>query len=190
MPSLFDISKKYKQQADNLLKETGIIDDLKKYGSIEFVGAYAANLMMHGDIDISVVRSKPFSIEEVFDIFRSLYFKGTFRSYFIGGDWDDPRKGNEFPHGYYVGMKQRIGNEKWKIDVWFIGEEDFNNREKEFNISNIPLTDEQKEVILYFKQYRKENKLSIPSQKIYEAVLKHNCKTIEELKVYETTSVN
>ncbi|MEK7180415.1 MAG: hypothetical protein AAB706_02980, partial [Patescibacteria group bacterium] len=147
----------------------------------EFVGAYAANLMMHGDIDISVVRSKPFSIEEVFDIFRNLYFKGAFRSYFIGGDWDDPRKGKEFPHGYYIGMKQRVEDEKWKIDVWFIGEEDFNNREKEFNVSNILLTDEQKETILDFKQYRNKNKLSIPSQKIYETVLKHGCKTIGEL---------
>ena len=181
MSSLSEISKKYKQQADNLLEETGIIDDLKKHGDVEFTGAYAADLMMHGDIDISVVRPKPFSIEEVFDIFRSLYFKAAFRSYFIGGDWDDPRKGNEFPHGYYVGMKQRIGNEKWKIDVWFIGEEDFNNRKKGFNISNIPLTDGQRGVILAFKQYRNENKLSVPSQEIYEAVLRHNCKTIEEL---------
>jgi hypothetical protein len=93
------MSNQWKQKADELLVKTDLVRDLSRYGTVHFTGAYKYNLMTHGDIDISVVRQKPFTIEEIFDIFKNLYFNGKFRSYFIGGDWDDPRKEQEFPEG-------------------------------------------------------------------------------------------
>ena len=98
MSELIEISRKYKEQADELLKKTGLVEDLKKHGEVYFTGAYAGDVMFHGDIDITVVRDEPYSIEDVFEIFKTLYFTGKFRSYFIKGDWDDPREGEEFPN--------------------------------------------------------------------------------------------
>jgi len=184
MENVFKISKGYKDQADKLLKERGLVKDLERHGEVHFTGAYAADLMMHGDIDIAVVREKAFSIEEVFEIFRELYFKRTFRNYFLGGDWDDPRKGTEFPHGYYIGLKEKINDEKWKIDIWFMNEKEFGDRKKLFQIEDQKITDKEKEWILLFKQYRNDAGLKISGQEIYKAVLEGKCTTLEEFKKY------
>lgn len=184
MLKLLEESKKYKLQADKLLLESGLIDTLKKYGELHFVGAYAGDVMMHGDIDMAVIRDGPYSLEEIFIIFKDIYFERKFRSYFLDGDWDNPKKGKEYPNGYYIGMKDRVGDEKWKFDIWFLSKEEFAKRCEMLSIDKIKLTKEQKELILFFKQYRKDNKLDIMGQTIYKAVLEGNCKTIEDLELY------
>ena len=35
-------SKKIKQQADKILKESGIVDILKDYGEVKIIGSYAS----------------------------------------------------------------------------------------------------------------------------------------------------
>lgn len=181
MYDLSDISKKLKSEADILLSQTDILDDLKTYGEVHLSGAYVGDVMMHGDIDITVVRDTPYSAEEVLDVLKVLYLKGKFRSYFIKGDWDDERMGNEFPHGHYIGMKQRLNGEKWKIDVWFVSIKEFDQRKDSFiDISSTLITDEQRVLILEIKKYRKDNALKISGQEIYVAVLKNGIKSVEE----------
>ncbi|MFA6430157.1 MAG: hypothetical protein WC229_00070 [Candidatus Paceibacterota bacterium] len=182
MSELFEISKKFKEQADELLAKTDLTNNLHKYGEVYFTGAYAGNVMMHGDIDITVVRDEPYSKDEIFEVLKGLYFEGKFRSYFIKGGWNDPRMGNEFPNGYYVGLKYRVGNEKWKIDIWFVSREDFIERSKSFSIDKVQLTDEEKELILLFKKYRKDKDLDVPGQVIYKAVLEQECKSIKDFE--------
>ena len=181
MTALLITSQNYKNIADELLEQTELVKDLRHFGEVHYTGAYAANVMMHGDIDLIVVQENPFSAEEVFDILHTLYSKGKFRSYFIVGDWDDIRKGNEFPNGHYIGLKLLVGSEKWKFDVWFVGKKDFDEREKDFQIKNVKLTMEQKECILLFKKYRNDNKLSISGQQIYDAVLNQEFKSVNDL---------
>ena len=153
MSQLSKISEKFKSNADILLQETNLIADLKNFGEIHFSGAYSGDVMMHGDIDITVVRENPYTSEEVLDILKFLYLKGKFRSYFIKGDWDDSRKGAEFPHGHYIGLKQRLNGEKWKVDIWFVSREEFEERKGNFlNIGDVTLTNEKRELILEFKK--------------------------------------
>ncbi len=180
MDRLTDISKEWKKKADQLLEEKGMVETLSKFGKVHFNGAYAYDLMMHGDIDISISREQAFSIEEVFEIFRQLYFAGKFRSYFIGGDWDDPRKGKEFPNGYYIGLKEKTNGERWKIDIWFVSESEQSNRNENANLYTI--TEDQKELILVCKQYRNDHKLSVTGQEIYDNVLGGKWKSIDDFK--------
>ncbi len=180
MSDLIEISKKWKEKADQLLKEKGLVETLSKFGKVEFTGAYSYNLMMHGDIDISVVRNREFSVQEVFEIFREMYFQGKFRSYFIGGDWDDPRKGKEFPNGYYIGLKEKSDSEKWKLDIWFVSEVAFANRKD--NSRLMTLTQEQKKLILECKKYRNDHKVSITGQEIYDKVIGKEWKSINDFK--------
>ncbi|MEK7552268.1 MAG: hypothetical protein AAB534_02515 [Patescibacteria group bacterium] len=181
MSQLSQTSGKFKNNADILLQETDLISQLKSFGDVFFSGAYAGNVMMHGDIDITVVRENPYLAEEVLDILKFLYLKGKFRSYFIKGDWDDSRKGAEFPHGHYIGLKQRLGEEKWKVDIWFVGRAEFEDRKKKFlNIGDVVLTGEQRELILSFKKYRNDHNLDISGQEIYDAVLNKSIKNIKQ----------
>jgi hypothetical protein len=178
--NLLEISNEWKQKADELLAEKGLIETLSKFGTVHFTGAYSYNLMMHGDIDVAVVRDGGYSVEEVFDIFKSVYFQGKFRSYFIGGDWDDPRKGNEFPKGYYVGLKEKLGGERWKFDIWFLSTEEFAKRESNENLQT--MTDEQRALILQCKEYRNEKKVGTTGQQIYDLVLSGEIKSLEDFK--------
>jgi hypothetical protein len=180
MNSLINISKEWKLKADLLLQKTGLEATLSKFGKVHFTGSYSYDLMMHGDIDISVARESKYTIEEIFEIFRDLYSQQKFRSYFISGDWDDPRKGKEFPDGNYIGMKEIVDGEKWKIDIWFMDETELARRKNNHELKNI--TDEHKELILECKKYRNDNKISITGQEIYDKVLDKKWKNLEDLK--------
>jgi len=181
MYKLTEISKDWKIKADKLLKEKSLIEDLSKFGKVYFTGSYLYNLMTHGDIDIMIVRDKKFEKEEIFEIFKSLYFHNEFRSYFIGGDWDNPKIGKEFPNGHYLGFKEKINNEKWKFDIWFISELEFENR-KNMNPSMENLDNKQIELILECKKHRDENHLNISSQGIYNLVLDNKIKNLDDFK--------
>lgn len=182
LDDLIAISEEYKEEADRLLKETGLVEYLSEFGQVYFAGAYRYGLMMHGDVDMYVVRDQGYSIEEVFDIFKHLYFQGKFRSYFIGGDWNDPRKGNEFPNGYYVGLKQKVEDERWKFDIWFMTRDEFETLEGKDILKDKVLTNEQRQLILACKKYRNDQKLSVESQTIYDVVMSGQCKSLEDFK--------
>lgn len=182
MSELFKISKRYKARADQLLKKTGLIGDLGKYGEVHLTGAYAADMMMHGDIDIEVVKGGKFSQKEIFEIFKKLYLKDAFKSLYLKGRWDDPRLGQEFPDGQYMGAKTRLDGERWTIDMWFVGKKEAERRKRLNSFINEKINGKNKELILRFKKFRNENGLSISGYEIYEAVLKNEIGSMEKLK--------
>lgn len=165
-------SEAYKKNADALIAESGILDILKKYGTPVFVGSYAANLMMNGDIDIHVLREQPFNKEDTLMVLNDLFRHTQFNSYYLG-DWNGGAIHPEFPEGYYLGLKKRFVGEKWKIDVWLVstGEQEKLDRGC-FNIATATITPEQREEILRLKKERKENNLKISGQEIYQRVLR------------------
>lgn len=184
MSELTQESENYRKLADNILTSSKIIETLEKHGEVIPHGSYVANLMMNGDIDIYVVKGKNFTQEEVLEIFNEVYLstKDKFRSYYIGGNWDDVRRGDQFPYGHYMGMKAVIEEEKWKIDIWFISKEEQERLSKEkFDITKVNVTPEQRETILRFKKYRNENSLSVSGQQIYELLIYKNVSDISEL---------
>jgi hypothetical protein len=184
MSKLINISKQYKIKADKLLAKTGLIKNLKKFGQVHLVGAYSLGLMMHGDIDLEVTRVKKYSRREVLHIFNYLYWQNKFKSYFIGGKWDDPRIGKEFPNGYYLGMKTKFANETWTIDVWFMDKKEFVKRTKKSNLFWKKISNKERELILALKKFRNDNKIKIAGYQIYELVLKGKIGSLKEFKDY------
>jgi hypothetical protein len=190
MSFLTEQSGKYKKLADELLTSSKLLSVLEKYGKVNFVGSYKANLMMHGDIDIHILREKPFSKEETLQIFNEIFKTIKFNSYYIG-DWNGENFHPEFPEGYYIGFKTRFADEKWKIDVWLVGEAEQKRFGKTYlDINKESLSDIQRETILKFKKYRNENGIKISGQAIYEMVLKKEIKDISEFeKELEETEI-
>lgn len=171
--NLLEVSNNYHKTAISFLESSRLAEVLQKYGRIEYEGAYAGNVMLHGDIDIKVIHEEAFSDDDMFTILRDLHDTcgGNFRSYFLKKDWDDPRLGNQYPYGRYIGLKTYISDERWKCDIWFISEEESERDRNKLDISKTELTDEQRKTILEFKRYRKDNNLKVSGQAIYEAVL-------------------
>ncbi len=183
MSELTLFSENLKIRGAKLLEESGLIKNLQNFGEVHIVGSFAANLLVNGDIDISVIREESFTQEEALEILKFLYKAGGFRSYFIGGDWNDPRAGNEFPDGYYLGMKTKNGIETWKIDIWFLDTKEFEVRKNSLQIQEVELTTDQRELILRLKRERNEKKLPVSSQTIYEAVLNEGATSLEEISM-------
>jgi len=172
--NLIDVSNQYKKVADEFMKSSKLLTALKKYGRIEYEGAYTGNVMLHGDVDIKVIRDTDYLQDEIFVILKDIHDTcgDAFKSLFIKADWDDSRFGKQFPFGKYTGLKTHHNDERWKFDIWFISEAEAFRDQGKINISKLNLTDEQRLKILEFKQYRKDHNLKVSGQEIYEAVLK------------------
>lgn len=171
--NLLDTSNEFKKTADDFLQSSQLLTVLKRYGRIEFEGAYAGNVMLHGDIDIKVIRNTDYTQDEMFTILKDIHDScgDDIRSLFIKADWDDPRFGQQYPYGRYIGLKTQINEERWKFDIWFISEAEAARNRDTLDISKVELTEEQRTKILELKQYRKEHNLKVSGQEIYEAVL-------------------
>ncbi|MBP6926057.1 MAG: hypothetical protein KBC22_03305 [Candidatus Pacebacteria bacterium] len=183
--NILEISDQYKKTADGFLNESKLISVLENYGRVEFEGSYAGNVMFSGDVDIRVVRETDFSMDEIFNIMKDIYTtcEAEFRSFYLKTDWDDPRIGEQFPNGHYLGFKTFLNNEKWKLDVWFVSEQENSRDRGVLDISDFDLTAEQRNTILEFKKYRKETGRKISGQEIYEAVLEKGITKPEQLVI-------
>lgn len=171
--NLLAISNSYREKADGFLNKSRLLETLQKYGRIEFEGAYAGNVMLHGDVDIKVIRDNEYTQDEMFIILKDIHDTcgDNIRSLFIKADWDDPRFGQQYPYGRYIGLKTSLNDERWKFDIWFISEAETVRERGVLDISKTNLTEVQRIKILEFKQYRKDHGLKVSGQEIYEAVL-------------------
>ena len=171
--NLLAISNSYREKANGFLNKSRLLETLQKYGRIEFEGAYAGNVMLHGDVDIIVIRDKEYTQDEIFIILKDIHdtCADNIRSLFIKADWDDPRFGQQYPYGRYIGLKTSLNDERWKFDIWFISEAEAVRERGVLDISKTNLTEVQRIKILEFKQYRKDHGLKVSGQEIYVAVL-------------------
>lgn len=115
------ISKEIKKEAELFLKDFCLIDMLSKYGEVVVRGSYELDLMMDGDIDIYVINKK-LDKKLAISALNEFVSKDEFRGYFFYNFVKRRKKG--FPKGYYIGIKTKYKNRKWKLDIWFMKEMD------------------------------------------------------------------
>ena len=180
MNQVLQQSKKIKADADELLKETDLINILSEFGKVEITGSYKADLMWEADIDMHVFGK--FTRKDILKIMEKLMQETKMTGYMFF-DWVTYSNPN-WPKGYYLGIKQLFKNYKkqWKIDIWFIGKEREESAKNMNLVSN--LSDEEKIKILECKKYKIDNKYSFPSTEIYKAILKDGITSVEEFKKY------
>lgn len=82
---LLSISNTYKEAASDFLDTSQLHSVLSKYGRIEYEGAYAGNVMLHGDVDIKVIKDTDYSHDEMFVILKDIHDTcgNAFKSLFI-----------------------------------------------------------------------------------------------------------
>ncbi len=176
-------SQKVYCDATKILDDSKLIGLLSRFGKTEITGSYAANLMWDADIDIHVFGK--FSRQDVQQILDTLIGETSFLGYMFF-DWVKYQNPN-FPHGYYLGLKQSLDGYKkqWKIDIWFIDDDRKESRENMTRLKN--LTEDQKNAILRLKEYRDKNDLNFPSMKIYDAVIKNKIRSVDQFKILQKT---
>lgn len=177
---LQNLSKKLKKTADLLLKKTGLIELLEKYGDVYKMGSYQLDLMVDGDIDIYVI-DEQFCKERAIKCLHDLISKNTFRGYLFYDFVSRRKKG--FPKGYYIGLKTRHGGNKWKVDIWFMKTMDGPSSRFMKKILS-ELNDDKRNKILELKKIVKDEKIDLPSFVIYNAVIEGSVDNMKKLIVF------
>lgn len=186
MDGLLTKSNQIKEDADKLLKESKLIEVLSNYGDVRIVGSYVLNVMLRPDLDVYAVakeNSREKMLQVVYDIFKSNYFDEI---RFINCiDFAQDAIG---PKGYYIQPHVTIGENRWKLDVWLMDEEEFKPYTEEFlELLRNDKDQEKRLAILRLKEEFADKKKyikGVTGKVIYTAVLKDNITTPEEFKVY------
>ncbi len=171
-------SKRWHDDATELLESTDLVKLLSKYGDIIFNGSYAYDLMYDSDIDIFLQTENP-TREMADNLARDLINSGHWTS-FMYCDWS-----TNDPKGPYYCLKKEFKGHRWKIDILTISkrelEEKLPLREIYYNLS-----DSQKEQVFRFKISRSKGLFAkdTPTVIIYDAVVKKNVRDLEGLQQY------
>lgn len=168
----------WKQQADQLLAKSKILDVLKKYGQPEFTGSYLYDLMTTGDIDLYLI-TKDDTHTVAKNLLQDLVETGWWNGYMLY-DWVHWHR-DYMLDSYYVGTKIDFADSRWKVDIWVLNE--FPAEQKAYNAKlAAQLTPENRQQILAIKQSRDKNRWEVDGKTIYNAVLEHNITTPESFQ--------
>lgn len=171
------LSKHLKKAADLLLDKTKLIELLAKYGNVHIMGSYKLNLMVDGDIDIYVI-DKKFCKKRAIKCLNDLISQSNFRGYLFYDFVQRRKKG--FPKGYYIGLKTRYSDKKWKIDIWFMKTMDGISSRFMKKVAS-RLDDDKRRKILELKRMAKDKKIDLPSYVIYNAVIDASVDNMKKL---------
>lgn len=107
--------------ATELLRETAIVSLLSRLGQVSAVGSYRLDVMYRPDIDLILTTEAP-SKERAIDTTKLLLDCGHFQT--VGfADWLTYRKPN-IPRGFYWELIAPYVSDWWKLDVWYMTQED------------------------------------------------------------------
>ncbi len=187
---LLEQANQLQREAKLILRKLGLIDILKKVSEPKIVGSAKYGLMVIKDIDIHAY-VKEYQIGKILNLLPKLAVLPTIRKVQFSNyrefrkDYRKDRVG--FPYGYYLGLRSVQNSDEWKIDIWFIKEDEDNS----FNDSRLGiLTDKQRETILKLKSlWLAENgyRDGVLSVDFYKAVLDFGVQTEKDFKSYLET---
>lgn len=106
----------FKNNADKLLYDFGLLNELKNYGTPFVVGSYAMDLMAWNDLDI-YVSNEYMSTEKLYEL--TSFILRTFRPM-----WYEAKKDIiDSKTAWFHGFETEILDELWNVDIWFFDNE-------------------------------------------------------------------
>ncbi len=175
-----------KEQADYILYQCGLLEELKKYGCPHIIGSYRMDMMAWNDLDIDVENDK-MSLNKLHTL--SEYIIKTFRPVWYEAKEE---RTDENKTVWFHGFEMLVEGQLWNIDIWFFDKAAIEKAEQYCDyitrqVSDMPslkqsITDIKQELIarrLYsFEQYT--------SMDVYNAVLNQQITNIDDfLAVYK-----
>lgn len=169
----------FKNNADELLYDFGLLNELKNYGTPYIVGSYAMDLMAWNDLDI-YVSNETMSKEKLYEL--TSFILRTFHPV-----WYEAKK--EVSDGktvWFHGFETEILGELCNVDIWFFNKEtitkasDFSKNIKQKLLVNPEL----KEIVINIKQTLIANEQygfdKFSSMDVYRAVFEDNIRSYKE----------
>jgi hypothetical protein len=174
-------------EATDVLADLDLFDRLETVGRPVQTGSLALGLMVWRDIDVTVL-CPTLAVAPIFEALRPLALHPSVRRLQFRNDSGRWNADPAYPDGLYWGVDYRAQQDQdWKLDLWFLreGTTQFDLQ----HIESLPprLTPESRLAILRIKdvwQRRPEYGSAVRSYDIYEAVLDHDVRTLEEFEAY------
>jgi len=169
-----------RQEADNLLYHQGLYSIIEAYGQPFIAGSYAYDLMTWRDLDIYFTGD--FDLEAFFNLgYKITALLKAYKSFFTDN------RGCK-PDGLYWGI--RLGDIQagaWKIDIWHLSEQDYQDQVQYCEMIKNSLTEETRNAIIEIKSHfcmKPGYRDTITSDDIYKAVLEHGVRNVEQFQQY------
>ena len=169
----------YKNKADKLLYDFGLLNELNRYGTPYIVGSYAMDLMAWNDLDI-YVSNESMTTEKLYEL--TAFILNIFHP-----TWYEAKKDiYDGKTAWFHGFETEILGEFCNVDIWFFDSDtitkalDFSEKIKQ----KILVNPELKEVVINIKQALIENEQygfdKFSSMDVYKTVFENNVRSYKE----------
>lgn len=180
MNKILKEAEEWREAADNLLEDSKLLQALNEFGDSKVTGSHKYNLLMSPDIDIYLVSPEPTKelAKNVVDYFID---EGWWNGVDYA-DWVNFRypKYDWLPKAFYVRLRTSTDKARWKVDIWLVTPEQFNEFQKKEIAADI--SDAQRLTILKLKDARNNQLIDADGSAIYEAVISRGVKTVDEFR--------
>jgi hypothetical protein len=122
MEAVLRESQAIREEANRLMREIRLVEQLQQYGEVEPAGSYRWDLMMRRDLDFYVI-NPALDLDLALTALNGFVRRGDFlRFAFIESVRGKPWKATleSYPVGYYMGMAREFGEGDWKVETWFL----------------------------------------------------------------------
>ena len=169
----------FKSNADKLLYDLGLLNELNNYGTPYIVGSYAMDLMAWNDLDI-YVSNESMSTEKLYEL--TSFVLNTFNPIWYEAKKDTADSKTVWFHGFETETLGELCN----VDIWFFDNETI-TKALDFrqNINQKLLVNpELKEIVINIKQSLIANEQygfdKFSSMDVYKAVFENNIRSYKE----------
>jgi hypothetical protein len=181
MPDFVRQANELKREANDLLRESGLIGILEKYGAVHLTGSYSYDLMTWRDIDICLEVERV-DLSPVFEIGREIASLPNVGAMYFRNEFILNTPGN--PTGVFWCIDFVLPNDvQWKVDVLISTHDHVKPVLDQGAELTRRLTAPERERVLTVKgalSQRPEYRREFRSTDIYTAVLDHGVTSVDE----------
>lgn len=112
-----------RDKAMAILRETGLLEELSRYGEPHIIGSVRMDLMAVNDIDIDILNTG-MDLEKLYRLVE--YVLKTFRPRWFEAKEEVTDKGRTV---WFCGFICETGGEEWNYDLWFFDQETIDRAE-------------------------------------------------------------
>lgn len=171
-------SKEIKRNADYLLYECDLLNELQKYGVPHIVGSYRMDMMAWNDLDIDI-ENDTISLDRLYNL--TTYIINTFHPTWYEAKEELTAEGKKV---WFHGFETMITGELWNIDLWFFDKQTIDDAERYCDAIAERSNQSQKEIMIDIKQELISRGLycfeKYTSMDVYRAVMEQNRMDIDE----------
>lgn len=159
------------EQANRILNDYGLINELKKYGNPHIIGSCKMNMMAWNDLDIDV-ENDSMSLEKLHQLTN--YILNNFNPTWYEAKEEINEQGNKV---WFHGFEFYLDSELWNVDIWFFDKVTIQKAEKYWDDMSKKVAENEllRNVIIEIKQELIKRHLysfdKYTSMDVYDAVL-------------------